>query len=792
MKAIWMRARSELRRSWRSIVALVLLAGLPGGVAVASAIGASRTDSVFDRLSTATKPPDIFMVPAFSRAKAAFGDVARLKIVSESLLFHQYPVLSKAFQDLEVSAPRGAFGSASRVNILSGRLPRSDRVDEAAITFRTVGRYHWKVGTRVSLQLAGPGWDPTSDATPPPGPTVTVRVVGVVASGGDFASIAGPGMLLTPAFEREFSGRVGALDVFVFSLHGGPHGVGEFEKALNKLAPGPDPPQFVEAASDAVQIKRAFHLQAMALWVMCAFLGAVSILIIGQSIARQAMLEAADYPALRALGMTRGNLAALGWVRAGVVSLGAGALALLVGVGLSPLTPLGTAHFADPQPGLWSPLAILALSAGIIVIAVVGLALAPSWRAADTAQRVARAATRPSVAARFLSTLTSRPSPTIGARFALEPGRGITAVPVRSSLAAAVVAIVAILTALTVGASVRHLAATPKLYGQNFDAVIDDSSDTISFSPGSKDLNDLTANPSISDAVVGQYQGGNYRLNGRVLLDGVAFDAAKGDLEPVILEGRAPKGPDEVVVGRKSLQEAGARVGSEVTVGIAGFSTRPMKMHVVGVTVLPFDDDVSTIGQGLWMTRAGFLQLIPGAPSGSALIRFAPGTSHAKALAKLQARFGDAVSTSTTDVPNGVLDYRRISQVPFVLAGLLALLATGTLGHMLVSSIRRRRRDLAILKTLGFVRGQLRSAVNWQATVFTALAFVIASPLSIVAGRWTWNVIARYGGFAAETVLPAEQFAIVGGSALVLAVIIALWPARAAARTPAAVVLRTE
>jgi putative ABC transport system permease protein len=351
-----------------------------------------------------------------------------------------------------------------------------------------------------------------------------------------------------------------------------------------------------------------------------------------------------------------------------------------------------------------------------------------------------------------------------------------------------VAAIVAILTALTVAASVRHLAVTPRLYGQTWDATIDDENRTISFDPGSKDLTYLTSDPSISDAVVGVFQGAIYRING-VAMDGVAFDTAKGDLEPVILEGRSPKGAGEVLVGRKSLEETNARIGSTVTVGIVSLK-KTVPMRVVGITVLPFDDDTSTVGEGLWMTQAGLRQILPEAPPGSALVRFGPGVSRAAALAKLRKRFPGTVSTS--DVPKGVLNYRRLSQLPLVLAGLLAALAAGTLAHMLVSSIRRRRRDLAILKTLGFARRQLRDAVAWQAAIFTLVALAIALPLSIVVGRWTWNVIARYGGFAAATILPPVQFAIVAAGALTVGLIVAAWPARAAARTPAAVVLRTE
>ena len=80
----------------------------------------------------------------------------------------------------------------------------------------------------------------------------------------------------------------------------------------------------------------------------------------------------------------------------------------------------------------------------------------------------------------------------------------------------------------------------------------------------------------------------------------------------------------------------------------------------------------------------------------------------------------------------------------------------------------------------------------WQAAVFTVLVLLIAVPLGLIAGRLTWNVIARYGGFAPAPVVPAGQYGIVCGAALLIAGLLALLPARAAARTPPAVVLRTE
>jgi ABC-type lipoprotein release transport system permease subunit len=110
---------------------------------------------------------------------------------------------------------------------------------------------------------------------------------------------------------------------------------------------------------------------------------------------------------------------------------------------------------------------------------------------------------------------------------------------------------------------------------------------------------------------------------------------------------------------------------------------------------------------------------------------------------------------------------------------------------VLVSSIRRRRHDLAILKTLGFVPAQVRRAVAWQATTLAVVALAIGVPLGVVSGRLIWSHFADQVGVLAETVTPALAVAAVGLGTVVLALVIALVPGRVAARTRPARVLRT-
>ncbi len=84
-----------------------------------------------------------------------------------------------------------------------------------------------------------------------------------------------------------------------------------------------------------------------------------------------------------------------------------------------------------------------------------------------------------------------------------------------------------------------------------------------------------------------------------------------------------------------------------------------------------------------------------------------------------------------------------IGASPTILAAVLVFAALASLALTLGSSVRRRRHDLALLKTLGFTRRQLAATVRWQASVTVVAGLVVGVPLGVIAGRWLWDVFAR-------------------------------------------------
>jgi ABC-type lipoprotein release transport system permease subunit len=142
--------------------------------------------------------------------------------------------------------------------------------------------------------------------------------------------------------------------------------------------------------------------------------------------------------------------------------------------------------------------------------------------------------------------------------------------------------------------------------------------------------------------------------------------------------------------------------------------------------------------------------------------------------------------------PKTVADFGGVSELPLVVSALLVAIAAAVLAHALVMATRQRRRHLAILKTLGFDRRQVLATIAWQATTLAALGLVVGLPLGVSLGRWAWTLFAEQIGVVPEPVTPLPLILLVVPASVLLANLVALLPARNAARTPAGLVLRAE
>jgi len=104
---------------------------------------------------------------------------------------------------------------------------------------------------------------------------------------------------------------------------------------------------------------------------------------------------------------------------------------------------------------------------------------------------------------------------------------------------------------------------------------------------------------------------------------------------------------------------------------------------------------------------------------------------------------GDTYALLSIQRPAEIVNYQSTGATPALLAIGLTAGALVALGLTLAASVRRRRRDLALLKTFGFTHGQLAAAVAWQASVVAVIGILVGVPVGIIVGRWLWIVFAK-------------------------------------------------
>jgi hypothetical protein len=557
---------------------------------------------------------------------------------------------------------------------------------------------------------------------------------------------------------------------------------------------GIDPVHGFNASQEStIGTRRAIRLESGALLAFAVLAGLATLFLVGQTLGRQIMLEAAEYPVLRALGMTRAQLVGVAVARSTVIGVLGAIVAAGAAVALSPLAPIGVARRAELDPGVAANIPVLVAGAAAVVALVMAAAALPAWRAARApglGLGVAEpaAADRPSRAASLLASAGLPPAAVTGARLALEPGRGRTAVPVRAAIGGAALAVCALVVAVSLGASLARVGRDPARYGATWDLSVGNYAEPDAAERGARLL---AANPAVA-AYAGQITG-----DPSPLIDGrpvpvQAFQPGEGAIGPAVVEGREPVHPDEIALGSVTLRTLAKRIGDTVTVAMLQRSAR---LRIVGrVMVNSYRPNVAeTPGKGAIVHPEVFQRLGPaGQPvyPSAFLVRLDPAVDRGRAVAELERQFPETVGfpLKQPDLRN----VERVTYLPGVLAALIGLLAAGTVSHALVSSVRRRRRDLAVLKVLGFARGQVSATVAWQATAFAAVALLVGLPLGVAAGRWAWRLVADQLGLVTGPVVPPLALLAIAVGALAVANLAAAGPGWAAGRIRPAAALYIE
>jgi len=210
--------------------------------------------------------------------------------------------------------------------------------------------------------------------------------------------------------------------------------------------------------------------------------------------------------------------------------------------------------------------------------------------------------------------------------------------------------------------------------------------------------------------------------------------------------------------------------------------------------VLPAIGGPQPLADGASFTSDGLVPILDrsgGNQTHFLVARFAPGVDGA-AVARKVAALPYFSNVGRAAIPVEVDHLRQVDWLPIALAVLLGGLALIAVAHALVTGVRRRRRELALFKIVGFDRRQVRATVAWHATTLATVGLVVGIPIGIVVGRVVWRLVADSLGVENRATIPALALALTVPCALAIVNLVAFLPARAAAQTRPAVALRSE
>jgi len=392
------------------------------------------------------------------------------------------------------------------------------------------------------------------------------------------------------------------------------------------------------------------------------------------------------------------------------------------------------------------------------------------------------------------------PSAVIGVRNALQRRSGGSTVPVGSAFLGTVLAVIALCGTAVFGASLSHLTATPRLYGDPFQ---------LSFNPNGGP-SDPTLLPRLEhdSAITGITKGaggGELSIN-KVITWTLAASPVRGRPLFSTVDGHLPNGAGQIALGATTMRLVGAHLGSVVHVTISkGALKRTVPFRVVSQVSLPVLAAGSVgLGTGALITIPGLEHLFCPPNPGQLACRqrlenqgdggiLASVASDPRGQAAISHYLDSYSSIATLPItPTSLVNFGETVNFPLIFGAMLAVFGVATLLHLLVVSVTRRRREIGLLKVLGFVNGQVASTVAWQATTLALVGIVLGVPIGLVVGQAVWRAFANNLGVVPAPVVPIWLIVVLVAGVLTVANVIAIAPALAATRSKPGELLRTS
>ena len=856
MAAVGWLIRHQLRRRWPALVPVALLVACGATAAFVAAGAADRTGGAYGAYLEQADVSDVVVNPSLSTSeiKREIEKLPGVRSSTSDAVFfagvdreggrpRSARQLNSSTQIAQVrGSADGRYVTMDRPALSEGRMPTG--LDEAMVSAELAEDEGVGLGDTLPVSFWGrvvgtddhPDFAEDPDQMFPPVGFETLTVVGIGALSDEVLPdelyprqriILSPQMAARydclrdlPAMDATFEEAVDALipegcatsyRYYALELDGG---AGQVEATMDAFLRRAGelnaelPPALTEnedgasyfliattTAQESERIERSIQPTVAALGVLGGVAGAVTVVVAGLAVARELRRSDDDLAQWRQLGLTTTERAGVVAVPL-LVAVGAGLLVAVAAAWLlSPVGPVGSVRSIDPHPARELSPWVGAGLAGLALVAVAGTLLLAYGTARRAGRPVATRRRSPSSLQELLRR-SARPEVAEGVRAAQTGYRGAGLVMASGGVAAAT-----FLAAVVFGASLSAVVSSPAAYGWPWDiatmtgfgygpVLVEGEGSVAESLEGRDDVASWTVLGFTNDVAV----------EGKPVVSVIGLERSS-TVDLPLVDGRLPTSADEVALGSLTARDLGVGVGD--TVDVDGESIGPRTLTVTGRVVLPplgpYQADRAAPGTGMLVTEGLLPEEVVLGTAAFVGIDLVPDADAAAVFADLRDDFGlwEQNDWGTFDFggpvrPAEIVDADRMQAVPLLAGVLLVVAAVIGLSLAVVVSVRSRRRELAILRALGFTGRQLRDSVRVQALATMVVALVVGVPVGVATGRLAWRAFADQLGVAAGPVVPVGWVVATVAGGFVVALLAAAVPARAASRVDPATILRSE
>jgi MacB-like periplasmic core domain/FtsX-like permease family len=779
----------RIRRRWKSYLGVAVLLGLTAGLAILSIAGARRTQSAYPRYLRSANASTFVVTTLGNYDESTNATIAAFPEVLQSRTYVglNLSILDDSGKPLKIQAyePSGTFDGRfidqDRFTPLQGRLADRTRLDEMVVNEQAAKTNHLHLGQRLDVGLYSfeQFTAPDFSVNPPvPKMRVTATIVGIGLLNEEVVqddADRDERLLVTPAL------TVAAREYVNYAVQGlvlrrGDLDIPAVEKRLESIAPS-GAVAFRTTSVDVFHALQAVRPLSIALAIFGLIAGLAGLVLVAQAINRLLRADRSEDASLHAFGARPATIAGATMCGPVICVIAGIIIAVAFAVIASPVMPIGPVRRVEVHRGFDVDGAVLGWGVMLVVFVLAAATAVSAWRQRPQ-RRLRRHRLRPSRLGGAAAAAGLSPQAVVGLTAAGSAPTDTDEFPTRSVVIGSIIAIAALVGSLTFSASLSALIAKPPLYGWNWDAAISAGN-----AYGNLDVATshqiLDGDPRVATWWGAYFGAGSINGRGVPLLG--AYESAP--FATSILRGRSLKAADEIVLGATTAHQLHVDVGDSVSFVGSGAAT---PLRVVGIATLPTIGKVHTAHTSLGVGAIVDRDLVPGSDlditashhgdfgPNMIFVRFRPGTNGRAEIQHLRQTTAPLGSFAGLDVlpvqrPAEIVNATAIGSAPILLGVSLMLASMVSLTLAMGASARQRRRELAILRTLGFSSRQLVGTLSWQATGLITAGLIAGIPLGTVVGRDLWDVFAHQLNVVSRPDLPVVWIVVLIAAVLLVA-----------------------